>query len=218
MARNAASREFAVVGAGRMGSSLARRLEELGHAVLVIDTDRARIQEIAAEVTNAVVLDATNPEALEAVDIRSFGTVVVAIADNFEAAVLVVATLKDLEIPIVWAQARTSLHQEILQRVGANRVVRPLEESGRRVADELDNPWLEDRLSLAGGLELVKVAVPDRLVGRAVSEVPGGASVFLVVRREKVLFGTLVPNTFEAGDELVVLADERQLAMLSGTE
>ena len=218
MSRNTPSNEFAVVGAGRMGSSLARRLEELGHEVLVMDINRARIQEIAADVTNAVVLDATNPEALEAVDIRSFGTVVVAIADDFEAAVLVVATLKDLGIPRVWCQARTAIHQQILQRIGADRVVRPLEESGERVADELANPGLEDRLTLAGGVDLIRVAVPSWLVGRSVADAPADARVILIVRSGSVLSAPFTGVLFEADDDVVVMADARQLTRLSRRE
>ena len=76
--RKAKQNEFAVIGLGRFGASLARRLESMGHIVLGIDRDMARVQEISDDITSAVTLDAMNEDALEEVDIASFGTVIVA--------------------------------------------------------------------------------------------------------------------------------------------
>ena len=70
--RGRASKEFAVIGLGRFGGSLARRLEELGHTVLGVDLDMAHVQEFADELTSAVALDATVEDALQEVDIASF--------------------------------------------------------------------------------------------------------------------------------------------------
>ena len=79
------AQEFAVVGLGRFGASLARRLDAMGHTVLGVDGDMARVQAIADDITSAVALDVTNEDALEEVDIASFGTVIIAMADDFEA-------------------------------------------------------------------------------------------------------------------------------------
>ena len=88
-----------MIGLGRFGGSLARRLEALGHPVLGIDLDPRLVKEIADEITEAVVLDATDEEALQQVDITAFQTVIVAISDNFEANALITSTLKKLGIP-----------------------------------------------------------------------------------------------------------------------
>ena len=94
-------KEFAVIGLGRFGGSLARRLEAMGHLVLGVDVDMARVQEFSDEITSAVALDATVEDALQEVDIASFGTVIVAIGEDFEASALITAYLKGLGIPRV---------------------------------------------------------------------------------------------------------------------
>lgn len=83
--KNNKDRELAIIGLGRFGGSLARRLVTLGHPVLGIDIDPRVVKEIAGDITEAVTLDAMDEEALQQVDITAFQTVVVAISDNFEA-------------------------------------------------------------------------------------------------------------------------------------
>ena len=96
--KKAKTKEIAIIGLGRFGSSLARRLEALGHPVLGIDIEPRLVKEIADEITEAVILDATDEEALRQVDITAFQTVVVAISGNFETNALITSTLKKLGI------------------------------------------------------------------------------------------------------------------------
>ena len=98
--------------------------------MLGIDIDPRLVKEIADEITEAVVLDATDEEALRQVDITAFQTVVVTISDNFEANALITSTLKQLGIPNVISVSNTDRHREILLRIGADRVILPEEESG----------------------------------------------------------------------------------------
>ena len=86
-------KEFAVIGLGRFGASLARRLETMGHTVLGVDSDLALVQAISDDITSAVAIDVTNEDALAEVDIASFETAIVALDDDFESSALVVTYL-----------------------------------------------------------------------------------------------------------------------------
>src|SRR4030042_2877044 len=139
-------KEFAIIGLGRFGGSLARRLESLGHPILGIDVDPRLAKEIGDEITEAVILDATDEDALRQVDITAFQTVVVAISGNFEVNALITSTLKKLGIPHVISQSNTDRHREILLRIGADRVILPSGEGGYQLADELSIPGMLGRL------------------------------------------------------------------------
>ena len=118
-------KELAIIGLGRFGGSLARRLETLGHTVLGIDIDPHTVKEISDEISEAVILDATDEDALRQVDITAFQTVVVALAGNFESNALITSTLKQLGIPHVISESNSDRHREILLRIGADRVIVP---------------------------------------------------------------------------------------------
>jgi trk system potassium uptake protein TrkA len=130
-------REYAVIGLGRFGSSLALRLIELGHSVLGIDRDREIVQRLADDLTQTAVLDASDEVALQDVGITAFDAVIVAIGADFESNLMATTALKGLAVPLVIAKALSDRQRTILLRVGADRVILPEIEAGQRLADEL---------------------------------------------------------------------------------
>lgn len=211
--------EFAIIGLGHFGSSLARRLVALGHSVLGIDIDPRVAKEIGDEITETVLLDAMDEDALREVDIASFQTVVVAIAGNFEANALITSTLKKLGIPYVISQSNSDRHREILLRIGADRVVLPDEESGYRLADELSIPGMLDRLHLSEDYSLIQIKTPQGLVGKGI-DICNSYEVIavLILRGEELIVNPEQTTHFEADDILVLIGDKLHLVEFSSLE
>ena len=163
MPRNSISDEFAVIGLGRFGSSLARTLVSRGAIVLGIDRSPELVQELADELTQAAVLDSTNEAALREVDITSFRTVIVAIGSNFEANLLTTVALRELGIPNIICKALNSRQRDILLKVGASRVVLPEYEAGHRLALELTIPGMLGQMDLGPGYVISEIKAPARI-------------------------------------------------------
>jgi len=213
------TKEIAIIGLGSFGCSLARRLETLGHPVLGIDIDPRLVKDIADEITEAVVLDAMDEEALRQVDITAFQTVVVAISDNFEANALITSTLKQMGIAHVISESNTHRHREILLRIGADRVILPKEESGTQLADELSIPGMLEILHLSLGYSLIEIMPPQGLVGKGVEACePYQVIVVLIVRGEELIINPDQSARFLPGDILVLVGEKRHLAEFSSLE
>ena len=212
-------KEYAIIGLGRFGGSLARRLESLGHPALGIDIDPRVVKELADEITEAVVLDATDEDALRQVDIAAFRTVVVAIADSFEANALITSTLKKLGISNVISVANSFRHQEILSRIGADRVILPQEASGHQLADELSIPGMLERLHLSQDYSLIEIKIAQGLVGKAVEVCePYEVIVVLILRGEELIVNPDESTRFLPDDILVLVGEKRHLAEFSSLE
>jgi trk system potassium uptake protein TrkA len=212
-------KEFAIIGLGRFGSSLARRLETLGHPVLGIDNDPRLVKEIADDITETVVLDAMDEEALSQVDITAFHTVVVAISGNFEANALITSTLKKLGISHVISQSNTVRHREILLRIGADRVILPDEESGYQLADELSVPGMLDSLQLSQDYSLIEIKPPPGLIGKGLEACePCEVTVVLILRGDELIISPDQSVRFLPDDILVVVGEKRHLAEFSNPE
>jgi trk system potassium uptake protein TrkA len=217
--RKTKDKEFAIIGLGRFGGSLARRLETLGHPVLGIDVDPRLVKEIADEITEAVILDATDEDALRQVDITSFQTVVVSISGNFEANALITSTLKKLGIAHVISQSNTDRHREILLRIGAERVVLPDEESGYQLADELSIPGMLERLHLSQDYSLIEIKPPPGLVGKGIEACERfEVIVVLILRGNELIINPDESSRFMPEDILVVVGEKRHLAEFSNLE
>jgi trk system potassium uptake protein TrkA len=209
-------KEFAIIGLGRFGGALARRLESLGHPVLGIDIDARVVKEIADEITETVVLDATDEDALKQVDISAFQTVVVAVSGNFEASALITSTLKILGIPQVIAESNSDRHREILLRIGANQVIVPEEESGFQLADEISIPGMLHRLHLSQDYSLIEIKIPPGLVGKGIAACePYEVIVVLILRGDELIINPDQSTRFEIEDILVVVGEKHRLAKFS---
>ncbi len=217
--RHLGDQEFAVIGLGRFGRALALRLEETGHSVLGIDKDAEIVRRNANDLTEAVVMDATNEDALQAAGIPEFNTVIVAIGRDFEAAALCVGALKDLGVANVIVQARSQRHRQLLHRIGADRVVMPLQTGGQRLAEELGIPALLKRLDLSPEHTIAELAAPPTLAGKRLGEMAlretQGVNILIIRRGEEIIVSPPSDVVFREDDILVVLGPTENVLALA---
>lgn len=216
MARKNRENEFAVIGLGRFGINVARRLEQMGHSVLGIESDPQVAKKVGSDLTEVYVLDATNPDALVEADITSFKTIVVAISEDFETSALITSTLKTMGIENIICLAGSARHKEILERIGANRVVIPAKDSGIQLADELSTPGLLNDLSLSPDYSLIEIHTPKGMLGRKVSECEKyEVALLLILRSDELILSPDGDVQLEQGDILVVVGDKKHLTEFS---
>ncbi len=218
MARNNQP-EFAVIGLGRFGSSLALTLAGRGYTVVGIDRDRALVQEFADELTQTVSLDATDEDALRAIDIAAFDTVVVAIGADFESNLMATVALKSLGVRHVVCKALSERQQAILLKVGADRVVLPEYEAGQRLAYSLTMPLLLDQLVLDANHAITELRTPGSFVGRSLRQVDlrGRFAITLLAikRQEEFLISPSADVIMQEEDLLVVIGSNANLDRLT---
>src|SRR5512139_2885946 len=171
MARKTSKQEFAVIGLGRLGTAVARTLLERDRTVLGIDRDREVVQPRTDELTEALILDATDEDALRSVDIALYDAVVVAISDNFEDELLATLTLKSLGVKRVVGVASDERQKTILLRVGADEVVMPEHDSGQQLGLLLSLPHLVNHLTLDNEHTIAEIHILTLFADRTVEEV-----------------------------------------------
>lgn len=209
-------REYAVIGLGGFGGTLARRLEALGHMVLGVDSNIARVQDIADEITSAVALDATIEDALQEVDITSFDTVVVALGHAFEASALVTSYLKELGIRRIICTTETRRHQKILLRIGADQVIVPDVDSGQRLAETLAAPNFLERVLLDADHSVIELKTPRSLAAQPAAVLERyGARLLLIYRHGQLLPAPSADTELREGDTLLTVGDREKLLTLA---
>lgn len=137
MAKAVVKKNVVVIGLGRFGEAVAKRLVALGHDVLGIDGDLRIVQSLADELPHVVQADATETEALAALGVAEIDFAVVAIGADLEGSTLSVLALGELGVKTIWAKASTRRHGLILERLGVARVVYPEAEMGVALADDI---------------------------------------------------------------------------------
>lgn len=210
--------QFAVIGLGRFGATASRELVKMGHTVLGIDISRKTVDQLADQLTQAVIVDATDKAALEELGLTNFDVVLVAIGSDFQASLLSVVHLKSLGVEKIWVKATSSAEHLILNKLDVTRIVHPEEEMGVRVAQVLSYPMVNDYISLGNGEFIVEITVSDRLDKLSLSELhdrDDSIRVVLVKRKTDVFFNPAGDFSLQPQDTLVLLGQLKRLRAIA---
>jgi trk system potassium uptake protein len=161
----------AVIGLGKFGFYIAKSLSRLNISVIAVDNDEQKVQEIAEYIDNAFVIDSTNKHALEEVGIYNLETVIVSIGENIEASILTVMALKDLGNKNVIAKAITSIHGEILSKIGAFKVVYPEKIAGRILVKQLIENITVEEIDISNSIKMLKLVAHKNCINKTIQEV-----------------------------------------------
>ena len=211
------SKQFAVIGMGRVGASLVRTLDFLGHDVLGIDCDGDRIQDLSDELPGAslIAADATEDSVLRDLGLEQFDGAAVVIGESIQDSVLVTLILKDLGVPVIFSRANNDLHGRVLDRVGADHVIQPEKEFGEFLARQMSLPGIQDYLELGHDEAVIEMEVPNEWIDKSLADLhlhrKKDLTVLAIKGENKG--GTLPqPDTpLQKGDVLVVGGPKKEL-------
>ena len=164
------SKTYAVFGLGRYGLAAARTLAQSGAEVVAVDVDEAVVSAAALEIPFCKCADVTDAEVLKQLGIGGVDVVVIAMAGNLEASVLAIMLCKELGVKTVIAKCGSEMHGRILDRVGADRVVFPENESGMRLAKNLLSAGFIDVIELSKDVSVIELDVKPDWVGKTLVE------------------------------------------------
>lgn len=163
-------KRFAVIGLGNFGFHAAKALYEDGNEVVAIDDDRARVQAIDRYATEAVVLNATDKDALKSLGLESMDGVIVSTGTKISTSVLICLYLQEIGVKKILAKALDEDHGKILKRVGATEIIHPERDMAVRVSRGLSRPNILDFIPLAEEFDLIQVGPPKDFIGKSLKE------------------------------------------------
>ena len=202
-------KSYVVIGLGRFGTAVAVELCKLGNEVLAMDEDQANVQAVADHVTHAVTADARDPAVLKALGIRNFDCAIVAVGNDIGASALITLSLKELGLPQVVCKAQSYVHQRVLEKIGADRVVFPEQEMALRLARNLANGDILNFIELSEEYSIMECRCPRQWQGKSIRELDVRARHrlnIIAIRRGGGM--TISPGgeyALQEEDELVVL-------------
>lgn len=208
-------KQFAVIGMGRFGSSVAVTLSNLGYEVLAIDSSEQRTQEVANLVTHVVQADSTDEEALRSLGLQDFDVVVVAIGQDIQSSILTTILVKEIGVPRVVVKAQTELQGKVLRKVGADKVIYPERDMGQRVAHHLISSNIIDHIELSDDYSLVEIAASGQMIGRSLRQLDirakYGCNVMAIKNGDKMNIAPHAEDLIQLHDVLVVVGKNTDL-------
>ncbi len=211
-------KSYVIIGLGRFGTELALKLYECGEEVMAIDTDDLLVDRIADHVTRAVAADARDRDVLEKLGVENFDRAVVAVGSDLAASALITMNLKSLGIPFVVCKAHDDTYREILEKLGADRVIIPEREVADKLALGLTHSGVMEYIELSDEYGIMEVQPAEEWYGKSIRELNlrsrYGANVIALRRGEALSIPPDIDAPMEADSILVMLGSYEMMDKL----
>ncbi len=161
-------KSYIVIGLGRFGAEMAVKLYECGEDVLAIDTDESLVDKIADRVTRAVAADAKDVDVLKKLGAGNFDRAVVAVGSDLAASALITMNLKSLGVPYILCKAHDDTYREILEKLGATRVIIPEREMADKLSLGLTSAGIMEYIEISDEYGIVEMAPPEAWIGKCI--------------------------------------------------
>lgn len=202
-------KEFAVIGLGRFGGSICRALAEEGMEVMAIDSNEERVNEFSMIASHCVVGDTTDESMIKSLGIRNFDHVIVAIGENIQASILTTLILKELGVKKITVKAQNDYHEKVLRKIGADQVVHPERDMGKRIAHNMVSNNVLDYLELSDEHSIVEIVANEKLDGHTLIDLDirakYGINIVAIKRNNDIIVSPLAHERIQNKDILIVI-------------
>ena len=211
-------KSYIVIGLGRFGAELATKLYECGEEVLAVDTNESIVDKIADHVTRAVTADARDLDVLEKLGAENFDRAVVAVGSDLAASALITMNLKTLNVPFIMCKAHDDTYREILERLGADRVVLPEREVADKLALGLTHAGVMEYIELSEEFGIVEMEPIDEWIGKSIKDLElrtrYGANVIALRDKDDIQIPPDITTPITADHIMVMLGRYEMLEKL----
>ncbi len=212
---------YAIIGLGRFGMALAKELAMANADLIVLDSDEEKVREMREYTEEAYVVRNLDRKSLMEAGVQNSDIAVVCIGEKIDTSVLTTSHLVSMNIPSVIAKATSADHGLILEKLGAE-VVYPERDIAIRLAHRLENSLVIDYIQLSEKLNITKLSVSDKMVGKTIQQINFrgryGVNV-IAIENGKNLTETILPDyVIKKGDVLFVSGSKNGLNKLVENE
>ena len=217
MKKSNGRKQYVVVGLGRFGSAIAETLCQDGAEVLGIDRRMDLVEDMRDILTETVQMDAMDRDALDALGVQDFDIIFVTMGSDIRASGTIVLQLKELGAKQVIAKAHDEFHGRMLEKLGADQVLFPERDMGRRVAHSLVSGDIIDRLELSPDYSMAEIRPKEKWIGHSLKELSlrdQGINVVAIRTGEALNAMPHSGTVLQAGDVMLVVTTTETLKKL----
>ena len=218
MSKNNTQKQYIVVGLGRFGRAIAETLCEDGAEVLGVDQRMDLVERLRDELTQTIQMDAMDRDALETLGVQDFDIVFVTMGSDIRASGTIVLLLKELGAKRIIAKAHDEFHGRMLEKLGADQVLFPERDMGRRVAHSLVSGNVIEYMELSTQYSMAEIRPKPEWIGKTLKELAMRSKLdinVVAIRNGDSVNAMPQPETrITAGDLMLVVISEAALKQM----
>ncbi|MCR4675388.1 MAG: TrkA family potassium uptake protein [Lachnospiraceae bacterium] len=204
-----------LIGLGNFGMMTAKKIHELGHQVMAVDKNEARVNEVLPYVTNALIGDSTNESFLESLGINNFDVCIETIGSDFQSSLETTSLLKELGGKMVVSRANREVQAKFLLRNGADEVVNPEKQIAKWTAIRYTSDHILDYIKLDENHAIFEVDIPSSWIGKEIKDVDirkrYGINIMAIKENGNMNLSLLPETKFMEHQTLLVLGEHKAI-------
>lgn len=205
---------YGIIGLGRFGTALAKRLSELGAEILVIDKSAEKIAEMRELTENAFITDSLDKKNLIDMGIQNCDIVIVCIAEALDVSILTVMKLQSIGVKHIIAKATSEEHGMILKKLGVEMVF-PERDMAVRLANRLEIGEGLDFIELSETMSITKINVHESFLNKTVKDVnireKFGLNIIAIENKGRVIDSVNPDYIFNHGDVIYLCGNKQAI-------
>ena len=162
---------FIVIGLGNFGASLAKKLTALGHEVIGVDKDLAKVEFFKDTIKNTISMDITDIHALKTLPLKDCDMVAVCIGHDFGSSVMTTALLRKLGVEKIYGRESALVHKTVLNALGVSNTINPEYDTATVFAEKLIMTGVWSIYSISEDIKIAEVSVPEEFIGKSIAQV-----------------------------------------------
>ena len=162
---------FIVIGLGNFGASLAKKLTALGHEVIGVDKDLAKVEFFKDTIKNTISMDITDIHALKTLPLKDCDMVAVCIGHDFGSSVMTTALLRKLGVEKIYGRESALVHKTVLNALGVSNTINPEYDTATVFAEKLIMTGVWSIYSISDDIKIAEVSVPEEFIGTSIAQV-----------------------------------------------
>lgn len=207
-----------IIGLGRFGKHLAKKLTELGNDVMAVDIDEAAVRDLVSNVTAVQIGDCMDEAVLQSLGINNFDVCFVCISNNFQASLEITSLLKEMGAAHVVSKANRDVQAKFLLRNGADDVIYPERDMAQRAAVKYSVSNAFEYIELTPEYTLIEIDTPEPWIGHEVSDVNVRSNYNINIIGYKSN-GSIIPMTsanhvFQKDEHLIIAGSKKDCLRL----
>ena len=208
-----------IIGMGRMGRHLAKRMHQLGNDVMIVDNNPAIIEALSDRFTNSSICDCTNESVIDSLGVDNFDVCFVTIGEDFQASLVVTSLLKKHGARRIVAKTNQDIQAELLRIIGADEVVYPEVDIAEKLAVRYNANNIFDFVPLTDEYSIYELPILPAWAGHTLLElsIRGKYQINIIaVKNGMNLDANLSADyRFRADDHIIVIGRSNEVFKLA---
>lgn len=208
-----------IIGMGRMGRHLAKKMYQMGNDVMIVDHRPEVIESLADRFTDSSICDCTNEAVIKSLGVDNFDVCFVTIGEDFQASLVVTSLLKKYGARRVVAKANQSIQSDLLRTIGADEVVYAEAEVAEKLAIRYNADNIFDFVPLTDTESIYEIPILSNWAGQTVVDVnvrrKYGINIIAVKNGNHVITNVDPDYHFRPDDHIIVIGKSDKVFKLA---